>query len=92
MNKQEIFVRLSESKYIYGYMYGKPFKWVKTRDGRNVATKDTIIEIAVKELRIWSEGFCYVWGWPGPDYNLYRFEEYGKTWAFTKEELEEIDD
>ena len=29
----------------------------------------------------------FVWGWPGPDANIYRFEDYGVTWAFTKKEL-----
>lgn len=29
----------------------------------------------------------YVWGYPGPDYNRYKVEDYGKTWALTKEEL-----
>ena len=30
----------------------------------------------------------YEWGWPGPDYFIYYFNDYGKTWALTKEELE----
>jgi hypothetical protein len=32
-------------------------------------------------------GLIYIWGWPGPDYNFYKFSDYGETWAFTKEEL-----
>lgn len=31
--------------------------------------------------------FMYIWGFPGPDYDIFSFEDYGKTWAFTKEEL-----
>lgn len=31
--------------------------------------------------------FYYIWGWPGPDANMYDSENYGKNWAFTKEEL-----
>ena len=31
--------------------------------------------------------FYYIWGWPGPDCNIYDANNYGKTWAFTKEEL-----
>ena len=31
--------------------------------------------------------FYYIWGWPGPDCNMYDANNYGKTWAFTKEEL-----
>jgi hypothetical protein len=29
----------------------------------------------------------YIWGWPGPDFNIYEPKQYGKTWALTKEEL-----
>ena len=28
-----------------------------------------------------------MWGWPGPDYNVYSFKDYGYTWAFNKKEL-----
>lgn len=35
-----------------------------------------------------SDAFCYVWGWPGPDANLYYFSDYGKTWAFRMEDFE----
>ena len=28
-----------------------------------------------------------MWGWPGPDYNIYYFKDYGYTWAFDREEL-----
>ena len=31
--------------------------------------------------------FYYIWGWPGPDCNMYDADNYGKTWTFTKEEL-----
>ena len=31
--------------------------------------------------------FYYIWGWPGPDCNMYDANNYSKTWAFTKEEL-----
>ena len=31
--------------------------------------------------------FYYIWGWPGPDCNMYDANNYGKTWTFTKEEL-----
>lgn len=41
-----------------------------------------------KKLRKYNPCLIYVWGWPGPDYNTYYFQDYGKTWAFSKEELE----
>lgn len=48
-----------------------------------------IIEIKIEELR-WSKDktVAYlVWGWPGPDVNLYEEDNYGITWAFTRKEL-----
>lgn len=51
--------------------------------------QDQIIEIKTSELE-WSKDnntFFYIWGWPGPDYNRYDFDTYGKGWAFTKEEI-----
>ena len=51
--------------------------------------QDQIVEIETSELE-WSKDhntFFYIWGWPGPDYNRYTFDTYGKGWAFTKEEI-----
>lgn len=52
----------------------------------------TIIEIETDNLS-WSkdeETAYYIWGWPGPDYNIYSRENYGKDWAFAKREMERI--
>lgn len=57
-----------------------------------------ITEIELSSVTYYEEGFTsslgstgpcftYVWGGPGPDYNVYSLADYGKTWAFTKEEL-----
>lgn len=51
--------------------------------------QDQIIKIKTSELE-WSKdhnAFFYIWGWPGPDYNRYTFDTYGKGWAFTKKEI-----
>lgn len=80
MNKAEILARWRKERYIYGYMYGR-----KLEDER----LNKILEISKDKLYIWDEGLCYMWGWPGPDYNLYRYEDYGKTWAFTRREIVE---
>ena len=51
--------------------------------------EEQIIEIKTKELK-WFEdhtGFIWVWGYPGPDANMYNLKDYGKSWAFTKDEL-----
>ncbi len=74
----------SQIKSIYAYMYCSSHQG----DGN-------IIQISKKELsfhnsensRKYSPYLIYVWGGPGPDYNTYYFQDYGKTWAFSKEEL-----
>ena len=71
----------------YGTMYGGPYglhEW------------DKIIEIDKKDIEFCKneDAFYYVWGWPGPDVNIYKFKDYGKTWAFRKEDfkkMEEVD-
>lgn len=66
---------------IYGWMYGTHIK------DKNV--EDDICKFNNWELELTKDrtGFLYVWGWPGPDYNIYNLDDYGKTWAFSKEEL-----
>lgn len=48
-----------------------------------------ILKLKKEELRESKDGMglIYIWGWPGPDYNFYKFSDYGETWAFTPEEL-----
>lgn len=51
--------------------------------------EEQVLEIKTSELD-WNkdeEGFIYIWGWPGPDYNFYTRKTYGKGWAFTKQEI-----
>ena len=75
-------------KSIFGFMYGQPFVNV-FKNGNLVREKDRVIEIRKEALDLSRkrDGFFYVWGMPGPDYNFYRFSDYGITWAFTAEEL-----
>lgn len=57
------------------------------------AENNTIVEIETKKFRYHKddeETAYYIWGWPGPDYNIYSRENYGKDWAFTKQEMERI--
>ena len=56
------------------------------------AENNTIIEIETGNLS-WSkdgEAAYYIWGWPGPDYNIYSRGNYKTDWAFTKQEMEDI--
>ena len=53
------------------------------------SVEEQIIPIKTSSVR-WNPTktlFYYIWGWPGPDYNMYDANNYNKTWAFTKEEL-----
>lgn len=54
-----------------------------------MSTEEQIIEIKIEELR-WSKNkqvAYYVWGWPGPDVNMYNVDNFGITWHFNKDEL-----
>ena len=62
----------------YGTMYGQPF-WSDVG----------VVYISGKSVDMWKDGsMCYVWGYPGPDYNRYTPEDYGKTWVLTEKETE----
>lgn len=79
MSNEEILNHYYNQTYekIYGYMYG-------------VANpKFDIIDIPITSLQLSAnkDAFYYVWGWPGPDVTKYNFQDYGKAWAFTKEEI-----
>lgn len=52
--------------------------------------KDGIYEIHKISLMITrsKDAFAYIVNYPGPICDIYRFEDYGTTWAFTQEELE----
>ena len=63
---------------IYATMFGQSSRF------------DSVIEIKKSDLQLTKQqdGFIYVWGWPGPDFNIYYFSDYGETWAFSRKELE----
>ena len=63
----------------------------------NTPISEQLFEVKTEDLD-WSldhNSFIYIWGWPGPDYNLYTIKTYGKGWAFSEEEIlrawEELD-
>jgi len=72
---------------IYGYMHGHPFINVNGDKKR-----DEIIFIRDNSLRMSSIGLVYVWGFPGPDCNMYYYKDYGITWAFSKDEIKNVDE
>ena len=83
MTKQQIITKLIQADKIYTTMYGMD------------KSQDKILKINTKEISGYTDDWygkgpalIYIWGWPGPDGNTYLFSDYGRTWAFTKKELE----
>ena len=77
------------SNSIYGYMYGAPYVYscgIEKSEWR----RDKLIEIKKSELRLGvnKDCFVFIWGWPGPDFNIYEFSDYGVTWAFSESEVD----
>lgn len=65
---------------IWGTMYGE------SRTDPNAI----ILPIKKDELHrtIKDDSVVYIWGWPGPDGNTYKYSDYGETWAYTPIELQ----
>ena len=81
MTNKEIYSNLYHIGGIYGYMYGQR---IKSRP-----IEEDIIFIPQKDLQIGihADCFIYIWGWPGPDGNIYEFKDYNRTWSFNKDDL-----
>ena len=57
--------------------------------GLSALIPDISTEIDKKDIKFCKneDAFYYIWGWPGPDANLYYFKDYGITWAFNEEDF-----
>lgn len=90
MSYQNILDKLADPnvKEIYGYMYGTPYIYCGCDEYR----PDKIVAISKSAVRLGINNNCliYIWGWPGPDANIYKFADYGVTWAFSKREIDSI--
>lgn len=76
----EAFSKLKDDDKIWATMYGENLE--------KTDAEVCILQIPKKNLERWSDkAMYYIWGLPGPDFNIYYFEDYGKSWALTKEEL-----
>lgn len=93
MKAHEIYERLcsNDCNGIYGCMYGQPWMHCGGIDGDHWE-RDKVLFIEKEGLQMGHTGLIYIWGWPGPDYNFYGFDDYGKTWAFTEDEIEDPGD
>lgn len=69
--------------WFWGTMYG----------GKLTKDVNRLLKIEVDECHIVktpkgkTDGFIYVWGWPGPDSNYYKEGDYGITWAWELEDF-----
>ena len=75
LSNERILEKLKKKQKIYGFMYGEPY------------INNKIIDINIKDTEIVPYAIIYRWGWPGSDFNMYKFEDYGRTWAFTRKEM-----
>lgn len=80
---ENIYKKVMSRSEFYSLMYPDYVKFL--------STEKQIIPIKTSSVRwnLTKTLFYYIWGWPGPDCNMYDANNYGKTWAFTKEELME---
>lgn len=83
MDKEEFLRESKKHKYIYGYMYGQPIPM------SNGIYDTRIINVPISKIDILDDCFLYKWGWPGPDGNIFKYEDYGVFWAFSKEDIDE---
>lgn len=80
MDNREILTKYftdEDIDHIWGTMYG------------STNPTECITKISKQSLELTrdADAFIFIWGYPGPDCNFYEFSDYGKTWAFTREEL-----
>lgn len=88
MSKEEAVKILEKQGYIFGYLFGEPYVNVTSlADNTEKKVKDKVIKIEGSKLEILEDCFAYVWGWPGPDVNYYRFSRYGYNWSFDEKDL-----
>ena len=85
MKSEEIVTRYNADRRIFGRMNGSEYTTIRTKNGIE-RTKDTVLEYTNDELLFCADKEVIIMrAWPN---NAYRFADYGKTWAFTEEELD----
>ena len=58
-----------------------------TKYGMDKHNDTDILHIDPNSLHFDEDGMVFIWGWPGPDYNLYKYSDYGNTWALMEREI-----
>ena len=94
---EELLKKYKAADCIYGTMYGEKIDEQYFVYSAYSEPKEHTVEILEIKIHYNSpvltkdeNGYYlwWVWGWPGPNANIYYFSDYGRTWAFTEEELE----
>lgn len=80
--QQDLITQLMHADHFFGTMYG-----TSRKDDKVIKIETQKIFKFVFDWKDQGPGIIYLWGWPGPDGNVYLLSDYGKTWAFTEEEL-----
>ena len=77
MTKEEIISLMESADGIYGTMFG--------------GDEEAYVFVPKSDLHEWGKdtcmGYYFVWGWPGLDYSVYLFSDYGRTWSFDENDL-----
>lgn len=81
MNKENAIRLLSERNGIYGHMYG-----ARVING----SPTDVIFIKSSELKLTDTALIHIWGFPGPDFSIYWYKDYGKTWGFSRRAIKSI--
>lgn len=73
---------------IYAHMYAEQYMKEPGRDPE----KTKIISIKKRDLTLSKDkdAFFHAYGWPGPDYEIFFFNDYGVTWAFKEEDIKKM--
>lgn len=83
MTKSDIVLRMESADGIYGTMYGGETIYNGIREDYVFIPKSNLHEWGKNT----STGYYFILGWPGPDYNVYLFSDYGRTWSFDENDL-----
>lgn len=75
-----------ETKRFFGTVFGGDSRYEKVLEIKITRSP------AFNNPWIGREGdrFRWAWGWPGPDISEYKFDDYGRTWAWTLDDFDHV--
>ena len=86
MNEREAANRLCDDQClgIFGCVHNEPWMW---SGGKWM--KDVVMQMAKDKLSVTAVGIVFRREWPWAVNPLYRYADYGLTWGFTPEEVDQ---